>query len=127
MAITKYMRVRALSALMICAMLFTGCGSYYQSVGKGSAVESDPYAHLMVGDDVLVELSDGTSRSGKVTAMRRDSICVGQDWIEWEDVAKVGRREYRTAATIGLVGVTVLGIVLIVGIVQNPGVGFPAD
>jgi multisubunit Na+/H+ antiporter MnhB subunit len=108
-------------------MLLTGCGSYYQSVGKGSAVESDPYAHLMVGDDVLVELSDGTSRSGKVTEIHRDSICVEHDCFEWQDVATVGVRKYRTAATIGLVGVTVLGAVLIIGIVNDPGIGFPAD
>jgi hypothetical protein len=122
--------MRAISMLLMAALLFTGCGSYYQKVNRDSTVHPNPRSYFDIGDEALLELRDGGRVAGEVDAIRTDSITIDGEVIQWSEVATVGKSKYRTAATLALVAVVAVGVIALVAIgdfLSDPGFGFPAD
>jgi hypothetical protein len=82
--------VRAISMLLMAALLFTGCGSYYQKVYKDSTVHPNPRSYFDLRDDALLELRDGRRVAGEVDAIRTDSITIDGELIHWSEVVTAG-------------------------------------
>jgi hypothetical protein len=106
-----------MSLVLALSLFFTGCSSGFHMDTSDPTMKPNPGDYISAGDQVRLELRDGTRVDGMVQAIRPDSVTIDGVTVAWSDVEVIKKTDPSPAVPV--VAGVVVGTVALVSILAT--------